>query len=68
MLAGRYMVSPDLRGEKLEEVYNGGDIQFFKKFWSIAESGIAQVLIRQVESFIKLSCLRLGEIDFLLLF
>jgi len=37
------MVSSDLRSEKLEEVYNGGDIQFFKKFWSINELGIIQV-------------------------
>ena len=43
MFLGRYMVSSDLRSEKLEEVYNGGDIHFFKKFWSVSELGIIQV-------------------------
>ena len=42
------MLSSYLRGEKLEEVYNGGDIQFFKKFWGIGEQEFVQVCMQQI--------------------
>uniref|UniRef100_H2YQA3 Hormone-sensitive lipase N-terminal domain-containing protein n=1 Tax=Ciona savignyi TaxID=51511 RepID=H2YQA3_CIOSA len=42
--SGRYMVSPELRGEKLEQLYNSADVEFFKKFWSLPEQGLIKSL------------------------
>ena len=42
-VTGRYVLSPELRGEKLEKIYNGGDVEFFKRFYSLHENAITQV-------------------------
>ena len=37
------MISPELRGEKLEKLFNSGDVDSIKKFWFLPEQGIIQV-------------------------
>ncbi|XP_078482715.1 hormone-sensitive lipase [Ciona intestinalis] len=46
--SGRYVLSPELRGEKLEQLYNSADVEFFKNFWSLPEQG----LIKAIPNFV----------------
>lgn len=42
---GRYVISPELRAEKLEKLYNNGDVNFMRKFWFLPEQGFVQVFL-----------------------
>ncbi|XP_076815619.1 hormone-sensitive lipase-like [Clavelina lepadiformis] len=53
--SSRYVVSPELRGEQLEKVYNGGDIQFFKNFWGLHEQGIVKAIPNLVGASVQVN-------------
>lgn len=43
LTSGKYVIDPELRGAEFERITQNLDLQFWKSFWNLTESGLIAV-------------------------
>lgn len=43
LTSGKYVIDPELRGAEFERITQNLDMQFWKSFWNLTESGLITV-------------------------
>lgn len=43
LTSGKYVIDPELRGSEFERITQNLDMQFWKSFWNLTESGLITV-------------------------
>lgn len=43
LTSGKYVIDPELRGAEFERITQNLDMQFWKSFWNLTESGVLAV-------------------------
>uniref|UniRef100_A0A665VWV5 Hormone-sensitive lipase n=1 Tax=Echeneis naucrates TaxID=173247 RepID=A0A665VWV5_ECHNA len=55
LTSGKYVIDPDLRGAEFERITQNLDMQFWKSFWNLTESGLITGLYRIASKQVKLN-------------
>lgn len=53
LTSGKYVIDPELRGEEFERITQNLDLQFWKSFWNLTESGLISVRGKACQSHAK---------------